>query len=122
MHPFFLSLPKLALFPELSALSSLFQNESFCFVRRTFNFTITASEGFQAEPARARVVIELIDVNDNPPVFSSATYTFSVSENQQPPVQVGNVTAMDEDSGINAQVLLLQQSAGAIASKKCQEG
>ena len=52
----------------------------------------------------ATVIVQLTDVNDNAPMFSAATYTFTVEENQQPPVSIGTVTATDRDSGINAQV------------------
>ncbi len=76
----------------------------FLSIRRNYSFTITAREGAQAVPAMATVIIQLIDVNDNPPVFLAAPYTFNVSENQQPPVSIGTVTAMDIDDGTNAQV------------------
>ncbi|VEL16658.1 unnamed protein product, partial [Protopolystoma xenopodis] len=41
--------------------------------------------------------IDLIDINDNPPLFTEHIYTFNVSEDARPPVRLGRVLAVDAD-------------------------
>ena len=57
-------------------------------------------------------VLEIIvsDANDNPPVFNSPPYSFSVMENSVG-AHVGTVEAVDEDDGINSMVRFTLQSA-----------
>lgn len=57
----------------------------------------------------ARVVVELTDVNDNPPMFPSDTITFNVLENQPVLTQVGDVRADDMDTGVNQMVSSYQR-------------
>ncbi|KAG7237073.1 hypothetical protein INR49_032818 [Caranx melampygus] len=52
----------------------------------------------------ATVIVLVLDVNDNAPVFSSDVYYFTVSEGSSPQGLVGTVRAVDEDSGKNAQL------------------
>lgn len=57
--------------------------------------------------ATAVLTINVLDINDNSPLFTSPQgYTFNVSENipTPPPVSIGTVVANDSDSGINGQV------------------
>ena len=44
------------------------------------------------------VLVNVIDVNDEPPVFSQPTYSFGVFENMRPDAEVGYVFASDKDS------------------------
>ena len=46
--------------------------------------------------------MDVIDKNDNPPVFVGAPYTFPIRENPAVGAIVGTVTATDADSGENA--------------------
>ena len=39
----------------------------------------------------------MTDVNDEPPIFSTQNYKFTVSENSAPGVSVGTVQATDSD-------------------------
>ena len=50
------------------------------------------------------VTVNLIDVNDNRPSFSSAVYESSVLENSTQGVIVTQVSATDLDSGVNGRV------------------
>lgn len=43
--------------------------------------------------------INVIDINDNEPVFSPASYSPVISEDAEPGAPVVNVTAVDDDSG-----------------------
>uniref|UniRef100_A0A8C9XCR9 Protocadherin-16 n=1 Tax=Sander lucioperca TaxID=283035 RepID=A0A8C9XCR9_SANLU len=54
--------------------------------------------------ATATVIVLVLDINDNPPVFSSEVYYFTVSEGSSPQGLVGTVKAVDKDSGKNAQL------------------
>lgn len=50
------------------------------------------------------VSVQIIDTNDNPPVFSESFYNISVSESAAVASQVVQVSSTDEDSGKNAGV------------------
>jgi hypothetical protein len=54
--------------------------------------------------SRASVTINVTDVNDNSPMFLPDAYTFTVQEDIGSGVFVGNVTASDDDTGLNAEV------------------
>ncbi|XP_061626478.1 protocadherin-23 isoform X1 [Phyllopteryx taeniolatus] len=62
--------------------------------------------------ATAAVVVLVLDVNDNSPVFSRATYYLVLPEGPSPRGQVGQVTATDRDSGKNAQLSYILLSDG----------
>ena len=62
----------------------------------------------------ATVTVQILDANDNPPMFPSDTFTFTVPENEAPPVVVGTVMANDLDSGVNAMVQLLKYASYSI--------
>ncbi|KAF7659578.1 hypothetical protein LDENG_00296480 [Lucifuga dentata] len=62
--------------------------------------------------ATATVIVLVLDVNDNAPVFSSDVYYFTMSEGSSPQGLVGTVKAMDKDSGKNAQLSYILLSDG----------
>ncbi|KAM4750324.1 protocadherin-23 isoform 2-T3 [Anableps anableps] len=62
--------------------------------------------------ATAMVTVLVLDINDNPPVFSSDVYYFTVSEGSSPQGLVGTVTAKDRDSGKNSQLSYILLSDG----------
>ena len=43
--------------------------------------------------------IQVLDVNDNPPVFTQEEYVFSITEDPPAGALIGHVTASDLDSG-----------------------
>lgn len=49
-------------------------------------------------------IIQVQDQNDNPPIFSHASYNATISENNRIGAVITKVTASDADEGINAQV------------------
>ncbi|MED6291640.1 hypothetical protein CHARACLAT_025623, partial [Characodon lateralis] len=62
--------------------------------------------------ATATVIVLVLDINDNPPVFSSNMYYFTVSEGPSPQGLVGTVRAKDKDSGKNSQLSYILLSDG----------
>lgn len=57
----------------------------------------------RAETARCAstmLTVEVLDVNDEPPIFSRATYYFEVAENQPPGTMTGLVSAEDADANL----------------------
>uniref|UniRef100_W5MZI6 Si:ch73-233f7.8 n=1 Tax=Lepisosteus oculatus TaxID=7918 RepID=W5MZI6_LEPOC len=47
------------------------------------------------------IILELLDVNDNPPLFPKSFYTISVTENNEPGAILSSVTALDPDLNEN---------------------
>ena len=68
----------------------------------TFNVVATDSGGLQST---AEVRVQILDVNDNAPVFSMDSYSFDVLENTLIGQLVSVVMATDEDLGSNAELL-----------------
>ena len=60
-----------------------------------FNLTVSASDFKHIKTAR--VIIQVIDVNDNNPVFDQASYSASVAENSPVMTSVVKITASDLD-------------------------
>ncbi|XP_063535719.1 protein dachsous [Cydia strobilella] len=65
--------------------------------------TIAATDnGMPPLSASATLIINVIDANDNEPVFSKAAYEFKVEENMNVGAFVGKIAATDADLGDNA--------------------
>lgn len=60
--------------------------------------------GWFSKTGMLNVTVVVMDVNDNPPVFSSSEYTTSVPENSGIGTHVLDVRAADADSDANAQI------------------
>ncbi|KAK2498183.1 hypothetical protein MC885_008416 [Smutsia gigantea] len=87
-------------YPELSLEKPLDREE-----QRSHHLILTALDG--GTPTRsASVGIEIFvrDTNDNPPMFSQDEYRVSVSEKLPPGSSVLQVTASDQDEGVNAEI------------------
>uniref|UniRef100_A0A2K6LVL5 Protocadherin gamma subfamily B, 6 n=1 Tax=Rhinopithecus bieti TaxID=61621 RepID=A0A2K6LVL5_RHIBE len=87
-------------YPELS-LEKLLDREE----QRSHSLILTVLDG--GDPPRsatAHIQISVKDTNDNPPVFSRDEYRISVSENLPPGSPVLQVTATDQDEGVNAEI------------------
>lgn len=66
---------------------------------------ITATDnGIPPLSATASLIVNVIDANDNDPVFSKSSYEFEVEENQRTGAFVGKIAATDADLGDNAVV------------------
>eukprot|EP00058_Branchiostoma_floridae_P024852 XP_002610342.1 hypothetical protein BRAFLDRAFT_72456 [Branchiostoma floridae] len=77
------------------------------------NFTVQAAdEGKPVRTADIPVSIEIVDINDNNPIFSLKKYQASVLENQPAGTEVLRVEATDRDSGSYGRVQYHLSGAG----------
>ncbi|XP_051766323.1 protocadherin gamma-C5-like isoform X27 [Ctenopharyngodon idella] len=53
------------------------------------------------------ITVNILDVNDNPPVFSERVYSVYIKENSAPGSILASVTASDLDTGENAKIVYL---------------
>lgn len=68
-----------------------------------YNVTLTARDsGSPALFTRKTLLVQVSDVNDNPPHFKQPSYTVYLTENNAPGASICSVTALDPDSGQNA--------------------
>lgn len=68
-----------------------------------YSFTAQATDGGNPSmSSRARVIVSVMDENDNPPVFEGSQFSATVSENQPPHTSVIQLSASDADSGSNS--------------------
>ncbi|XP_054105992.2 protocadherin gamma-B1 isoform X21 [Callithrix jacchus] len=70
-----------------------------------YNVTITATDrGKPPLSSSTSVTLRIGDVNDNAPVFHQASYMVHVAENNPPGASIAQVSASDQDLGLNGQV------------------
>ena len=75
-------------------------------VNQYFMLTVIAHDlGNVSLSSQAIVNITVSDINDNPPVLNSSSYTVSISEEEPKDVRVVTGEASDADIGINAELL-----------------
>lgn len=68
-----------------------------------YEVTVGATDnGTPADTATAKVIITVMDANDNDPKFNKDSYDFSVEENLAVGAFVGKISAVDADYGTNA--------------------
>lgn len=73
--------------------------------RDRYELTVLATDnGTPAAHARARVLVRVLDANDNDPKFQKETYEFRIEENLRRGAFVGVVAATDLDIGENAAI------------------
>ncbi len=80
-----------------------------------FQFRVVAKDnGEPQRSATATVVLHLIDINDEPPIFYRDVYNFAILENQSPGSTVGTVAASDRDAApYNEIIFSLQGEDGS---------
>ncbi|XP_075131408.1 protocadherin gamma-B1-like isoform X20 [Leptodactylus fuscus] len=72
----------------------------------SYNITILATDrGFPPLSSKRPIILEISDVNDNPPVFTKSTYYAYVQENNLPGASIYNIQASDPDTGDNAKII-----------------
>ncbi|XP_052011303.1 protocadherin gamma-B2 isoform X15 [Apodemus sylvaticus] len=87
-------------YPELILKRFLDREE-----KKFHQLILTAVDG--GDPPRsgtAQIRIQVTDANDNPPVFSQDVFRVTLRENVPPGFSVFQVTATDQDEGINAEI------------------
>ncbi|OCT87889.1 hypothetical protein XELAEV_18021592mg [Xenopus laevis] len=71
-----------------------------------YNITILANDkGSPQLSSRKAIILDIADVNDNPPVFLKSTYVAYLPENNLPGASIYKIQASDMDSGENAKVI-----------------
>nr|XP_015832210.2 protocadherin beta-16 [Nothobranchius furzeri] len=69
------------------------------------NLVLTAVDGGEPQMSGTmQIVITVLDVNDNAPVFTQKTYKATVTENSPKGTVVATVTASDADEGSNSKI------------------
>ncbi|XP_075712357.1 protocadherin gamma-B5-like isoform X20 [Rhinoderma darwinii] len=72
----------------------------------TYNITIlTTDRGSPPFSSRKVITLEVLDVNDNPPMFTKLNYVAYVPENNLPGASVYSIQASDPDAGDNAKIV-----------------
>lgn len=72
----------------------------------TYEIAVTATDlGDPPLSSNTTLVVEVLDINDNPPVFSQEVYMVSVLESVLVGSAIRNIRAEDLDEGINAEIV-----------------
>ncbi|XP_008567684.1 PREDICTED: protocadherin gamma-A4 [Galeopterus variegatus] len=70
-----------------------------------YNITVTATDqGTPPLSTETHIILHVMDINDNPPAFSHASYSAYIPENNPRGASIISMTAQDPDSGDNARV------------------
>ncbi|XP_055461115.1 protocadherin gamma-A4, partial [Psammomys obesus] len=70
-----------------------------------YNITVTATDqGTPPLSTETYISLQVVDINDNPPTFSHASYSAYLPENNPRGASILSITAQDPDSGENAQI------------------
>ncbi|XP_065195549.1 protocadherin Fat 4-like isoform X1 [Sycon ciliatum] len=76
--------------------------------RTTFSLVVRATDSAADTATRlstlVTVIVNIRDENDNPPVFTPMTYSFYLLENSTLNTELGNVMAMDSDTGVGEHI------------------
>ena len=91
-------------------------NTGFLYVNTSFdretitNFTLAVQAVDNGNPmfrrsSEAELVVLILDINDNPPVFTNAPYAVSVAEDAFVGYSIFQASATDRDVGLNAEIL-----------------
>ncbi|XP_053922020.1 protocadherin-23 [Cuculus canorus] len=79
----------------------------------SFRAVVSTSEDENPSPnASTSVIINVLDENDNSPMFMCESYFFEVEEDPLPKGVIGTITAVDKDSGRNGQLSYFLLSEG----------
>ena len=78
---------------------------------RQYTLTVTVNDTTHADIVT--VFINLVDINDNDPIFGNTSYTFEIRENVNVSTLVGQVEAEDRDSDLFGTVRYRLEGVGA---------
>ncbi|XP_075716448.1 protocadherin-23 [Rhinoderma darwinii] len=119
-----------SLLPADSVTFGINRNSGWIFLRRSldyektniYNLIVLARSMDQDgdQTATTSVIVKILDVNDNYPIFNQHIYLFTVPESPTPHGVVGTIGALDRDSGRNGRLsyfLLSEENDFHINSK-----
>ncbi|XP_029420557.1 protocadherin gamma-B4 isoform X28 [Nannospalax galili] len=87
--------------------------------QKSYHLTLTALDsGHPPLSSTAQIQVLVTDANDNPPVFSQDVYRVSLPENVHPGTTVLQVTATDQDEGVNSEITFSFSEAAQITRFK----
>ncbi|XP_053422784.1 protocadherin gamma-B5 isoform X17 [Nycticebus coucang] len=78
--------------------------------------------GDPPQSGTTEIRIQVIDANDNPPVFSQDVYRVSLPENVPPGTAVLQVSATDRDEGTNSEIIYSFYKTGQVFSLNSKSG
>lgn len=91
----------------------IFPNNGWIYLRTTldretcdfYDLTVIVNDnGTPSATATTHVIVNVLDANDNDPVFTRDLYEFSIEENARRNTIVGAVSSTDVDLGVNAEL------------------
>ena len=74
---------------------------------------VATDRGAPSLSASCLVTVTVSDINDNPPIFSSSSYDFTISESVGEGGIVGTVQVSDRDDGIAANITFSLSGSGS---------
>ena len=88
----------------------------------TLKFQATDSAGYQTSSSGLTVTINILDTNDNPPVFTDLVCSKTIRENIPDKNIFLAVSAIDKDIGINAEVVYyLSSNVNKVSTNRSSE-
>lgn len=99
--------------PSSNQVFGMFPNSGWLYLRialdretkNRYNLVVAATDnGNPSQTATSRINIEVLDANDNDPVFDKEIYEFSLEENMRRGTLVGKIRATDPDIGMNSAI------------------
>ncbi|KAG8592446.1 hypothetical protein GDO81_000503 [Engystomops pustulosus] len=103
-----------SLLPADSVTFGIDLNTGWIFLRHSLDYEKTyiynllvvarSMDHFQDQTATTSVIVKILDVNDNDPIFNQQSYFFTIPESITPHGVVGTIRAQDRDSGRNGQL------------------
>lgn len=106
-------LPTNGSFSSNSEIFGIFPNSGWIYLRSNldreksdhYSLSVLATDnGTPPETATTKVLVSVLDANDNDPVFARESYEFYVEENLTGGAVVGKISASDKDAGANAAI------------------
>ena len=78
----------------------------------SYNVSVDITDGFNNN--QTTVLINILDVNDNDPIFVKDEYKFHIEENNQRNISIGRVHATDKDDGQNGLISYYLNNTGML--------